>query len=97
MANETTQSGGGLVGAFDKAHGKMIKILSLKGYLFSLVILPTVAVAAANPSLLGIGAEFAQFAGSNMTQNFIPGWQTIGEATANAFGSAGAFISGGPA
>ncbi len=82
--NDDLNKKGGLLSAFDKAHGKFTKIISGKGYLLTAAILPTMAVMATTPTLTGIGAQFASFALSGIFNNFIPGWGIIAEATFNA-------------
>lgn len=75
---------GGLLKAFDKALTTGAKWLSCRGYLMWAVILPTMAVMATNPSLLGIGTQFVSFASQNLVENFLPGWEIIGGATFDA-------------
>jgi len=78
--NDELNQKGSLLKSFDKALTTGAKYLSARGYLLWLVILPTVAVTTANPSILGIGASFVEFATENFADNFIDGWSIIGSA-----------------
>jgi len=78
---------GSLASAFDKAHGNVVKFCTARGYLFSLVIVPTMAVMAINPTLIGIGGTFLNFAFTNLTQNLVPGYEILAEASVNAVSS----------
>lgn len=78
---------GGLASAFNGAVGKFGKYFGWGGWLVILVLAPTIAAAAATPTLSGVGASYFNFVASNFTQNFVAGWETIGTAVADGAGT----------
>ena len=87
MADDLSKKGG-LLRSFDKALTTGARYLSVRGYLMWLVIVPTMAATALDPTLLGIASNFVEFAAMNFSENFVDGWSIIGEA---AFDSASDF------